>query len=67
MINKSGYDEKEFHYLYTRLLHQKINAFFCVTCNSILMQREIAAEIQGLFPAGGESENFATWLSEQLN
>ncbi|MDR2713379.1 MAG: tetratricopeptide repeat-containing protein, partial [Clostridiales bacterium] len=53
MINKSGYDEKEFHYLYTRLLHQKINAFFCVTCNSILLQREIAAEIQGLFPAGG--------------
>jgi tetratricopeptide (TPR) repeat protein len=48
----SNYNEFEFERLYTRLFHQKANAFFCVMANSIPVQIEIAEKISGRFPAG---------------
>ena len=52
MKDRSGYDELEFERLYTRLLHQEINAFFCVTANTVFLQREIAEKISERFPPG---------------
>ena len=52
MSELSGYDESEFERLYTKLLHQKIGAFFCVIADSVSVQREIAGDMCGRFPPG---------------
>ena len=52
MSNVSGFDETELERLCVRLLHQTTNAFFCITANTIALQREIAEKTSGRFPLG---------------